>query len=1193
MAKKLELVIAGDAKGALKALRDVETGGGKLSRSLRSIGSIGAGVTQQLNRAGGKIVGAVSTLFKRVVQVGAVAIGASIAGGIGRLLNIEDAQAKLRGLGHDTRVIDQVMTDALASVKGTAYGLDAAATSAAGAIASGVKPGQDLERTLKLVADTATIAGADFSEMGDLFNKVSAQNRVTLGRVNELSSRGVPILQMLAEHYGVTAEEASKMVSRGEVDFAAFRDALEKNIGGAALESGNTTRGAFANMRAAASRFGAALAGPVFGETRGFFVAVTGWIDGLTAKVGPLAEQVGDRLSGAFSALAAGGEAFRAAFEPIVATDGWAGWVGEAATATDGWAATIERGEPTFDRFVDLMGRLGRTTRDALDTLDTAMTRGGEVVQRVSGWIDDNHAAFERWRGALGPVLPILAAFAVAVTAVFKAIALVKLGAPIAIITALATAISYAWQNSERFRNVITGAMDAVRGAVERVRALFGGGSESLDGRLEKARGVADRVFALFREGGAVFEWWQALMARLEPRFEAIKASFTEIGAVLGPVVSWIGERLPGAFSALWSVAQPILRFIVGLIGDALAGAITGIVQVFQGVVGAIANILKAFKALFTGDWAGLWEAVKGIFTNVAGAIVGIIRTWLSVTILKVIGAPIRAIIGVFRGGWQTITGFFRTHTDQAAGIVSRFGEAIRVLFTRLKDRVVGIVRDWMDTIRLRIMYGQDAIRAIITRAWNTIRTGITNTLTTIRTTISNAWNTIRERVTTAVIQVEVIVRTVMARIRDAWSTAWNAVRTTISNVWEGIRGGASTAMDGLKRIIRGGVEAIGNIWNGVRNALAAPINWVIKNVINKFLGGVRGIASALTIKLDLPDVPQVPTFHEGGVVGAGGRMTGGPLRPGERMIKALDGEEVLTARDPRHRNNRNATDEGNPEIGGPLGWVGDRIKDAAGAVLAKAREVIANVARPAIEAALSLTDGMAGRFGFPGELVGGVARALGTKVLDWISGVDSEAEEHGGGSLGGRGWRALRAWLEKSGVPHVVTSTLRKGNPRSRHFTGAAADFSVAGHGNRGYRHPGLRRMFDAFLPVQHELSELILAGAPFNVRNGKRVPGYAWGVPGGPGNHWNHLHAATYDIGGMLKPGWTMAFNGTSRNERVMTGGQEDRLVRQLERIERVLDRLDRGGAGRGATEIHVHGVEDQHGAAQAVALKLRGTG
>lgn len=210
----------------------------------------------------------------------ATAIGAmTIGGGISRALNIEDAQAKLRGLGHDAKSVEDIMTSALDSVKGTAYGLDAAATLAATAVAAGVEPGQDLTKYLSLAADAATIAGTSLDEMGSIFGKVQTQQRAYTQELNMLADRGIPIYQWLQEELGKTQEELRDMVAKGELDSETYFKAIQKNIGGAALESGKTTRGAYQNLLAAMSRIGARIVqGPIDGIRNGFG-SLTQWID--------------------------------------------------------------------------------------------------------------------------------------------------------------------------------------------------------------------------------------------------------------------------------------------------------------------------------------------------------------------------------------------------------------------------------------------------------------------------------------------------------------------------------------------------------------------------------------------------------------------------------------------------------------------------------------------------------------------------------------------------------------------------------------------------------------------------------------------------------------------------------------------------------------------------------------------------
>lgn len=274
----------GLAKGIKEALEQSEKSAPK------SGNAIGQGLTAGINK----------TLKAGVIGVGVAAGGVlagSIAKGLGRLTGIDNAKAKLSGLGHEAKSVSGIMDDALASVKGTAFGLEDAATIAASGVAAGIKPGEDLQRTLKLTADAATIAGTDLSSMGSIINKVATSDMMQMDVANQLMDAGIPILQMVAEEMGVTADEARKMASDGEVSFETFQNALDTGLGGAALKSGETVQGAFANMGAAMGRFGAKLAEPVFNAAPAVFGAVGDAFDTLGEKLEPLIEDFAEWLA--------------------------------------------------------------------------------------------------------------------------------------------------------------------------------------------------------------------------------------------------------------------------------------------------------------------------------------------------------------------------------------------------------------------------------------------------------------------------------------------------------------------------------------------------------------------------------------------------------------------------------------------------------------------------------------------------------------------------------------------------------------------------------------------------------------------------------------------------------------------------------------------------------------------------------
>ena len=265
------------------------TGGTRLSDML-------TGVTKSAVTGFGKIgrvgLGAVATIGGGITALAA-------KGGFARALNIENAQAKLKGLGHSAETIGEIMANANLAVKGTAYGLDEAASVAAAAVASGIKPGEQLTQVLKTVGDTAQIAGMGFSDAGAIFTSVMARGKLQGDDMLQLTSRGVPVLQALSDQLGVSTQDVSEMVSKGEVDFQTFATALDKYLGGSALAAGETFSGAMANVRAALSRVGQKAATPALNALRDTFNVLTPAIDKVNTALEPVADKLGTKLSNA------------------------------------------------------------------------------------------------------------------------------------------------------------------------------------------------------------------------------------------------------------------------------------------------------------------------------------------------------------------------------------------------------------------------------------------------------------------------------------------------------------------------------------------------------------------------------------------------------------------------------------------------------------------------------------------------------------------------------------------------------------------------------------------------------------------------------------------------------------------------------------------------------------------------------
>lgn len=280
----LSVKITGDASDFQKAVSAAEK---TLSSFDKKVGSIGKAVSN----IGSKLTKYITTPATAATST---LVGLTLVKGFDRLKGIDEARAKLKGLGHDAESIEEIMNSALTSVKGTAYGLDEAATTAASAVAAGIKPGKELTRYLSLTADAAAIAGSSMSEMGAIVNKVQTSQRAYTEEINMLADRGIPIYQWLADEAGISANAVRDMASDGEISSEMFLNAIEKNIGGAAKIMGESSfTAAVANINASLSRIGANFldAGEQGG---GFFSQVKPLLAELNEELGLVEDKAAD-----------------------------------------------------------------------------------------------------------------------------------------------------------------------------------------------------------------------------------------------------------------------------------------------------------------------------------------------------------------------------------------------------------------------------------------------------------------------------------------------------------------------------------------------------------------------------------------------------------------------------------------------------------------------------------------------------------------------------------------------------------------------------------------------------------------------------------------------------------------------------------------------------------------------------------
>lgn len=215
-----------------------------------------------------------------------------IEGGKRRSQNISNAKFQLEGLGV---AWDDISADINYGVKDTAYGLDEAAKAAAQMVASmdlsngyTKQMSEEMKVNLRAISGVAAMTNSSYTEIADVFTTVSSNGKLMTMQLRQLAARGLNASAVLAKALHTTEEEVNSMVSKGQISFRQFADAMDEAFGEHAKEANKTFQGAMSNIKAALGRIGAKFADPVYEALRRIFNGFIPVVDNINKALEPI-----------------------------------------------------------------------------------------------------------------------------------------------------------------------------------------------------------------------------------------------------------------------------------------------------------------------------------------------------------------------------------------------------------------------------------------------------------------------------------------------------------------------------------------------------------------------------------------------------------------------------------------------------------------------------------------------------------------------------------------------------------------------------------------------------------------------------------------------------------------------------------------------------------------------------------------
>lgn len=431
---KTESILAGNGTGGFATtahtMQSVSETMGKVSSTTGKWSSSLANVSSKL-----------SGINRAILGVSTAAAAIFLRAGWNRMEKMDTARTKMKAIGMSAEDTASAMESANKAVLGTSYGLDAAANAAAQASAAGVKQGREMDQWLQAISDSAAVAGVDFEEMGDIFTKVATNGKATNRELQQLSKRGIPIYQYLADQLGVTTDEVFNMARRGEIDMASFRKSITTHINGAAKELGSSTiTGAIELVKSAVARVGEAFIGSsddassFAGQIHDVLLDLRATIDNLKPAAKELGANFGKTFKVIYTYLKTGtyyGDSLNGSFKTIAGTfkvliDTVKG-VARVFSAMPEWAkkATILTGVLGAPLTKAASGAFG-----AISSLTGALSRGSEALAKwaankaAKATVDGVGSAASRASGKIASAVGALSKMALPIAGIVAAVAL-------------------------------------------------------------------------------------------------------------------------------------------------------------------------------------------------------------------------------------------------------------------------------------------------------------------------------------------------------------------------------------------------------------------------------------------------------------------------------------------------------------------------------------------------------------------------------------------------------------------------------------------------------------------------------------------------------------------------------------------------------------------------------------------------
>lgn len=458
------------------------------------------------------------------------------------------------------------------------------------------------DKALSQIKMYGNLAGGDGEALKGItrtMGQIKGVGRLQGDEMNELANHGILGLQdKIASMKGVSVATFNKMKEAGKISFDDVQKALESMTGKGGKYFGYLDR----------------MAGTTFGRMQKFIGTIQDKFASLSVANLPGLNDILDWMNKFVDNFKPAGDAimkFGKSFAPLFdAVRQILVAFGILPATGDGVIRTIDTIANVFNKLAGVVGFVGSVFNNLVTGI-RMLPFGDLIVSLLSVW-----AVAQKWGG----VKAIFESIGVA----WKGLNLAFLATPIGMIivgvVALTAALTYAWQNSEKFREVVVRSWEGIKAVWASISETFMTIWDSVVFWWTKISQFIEGSWLAIKD--FVVKKFYEMYEPVRPYVDAIVRAFNYVKETVGGVWDWIGDKIQSVFEKVANFLKPfsaVFKQLLPSVGMGLGaglGVVTGLYDKFQAGYNSKEANKVALGVKNKRSYAGMLDKMDGFNMN-------------------------------------------------------------------------------------------------------------------------------------------------------------------------------------------------------------------------------------------------------------------------------------------------------------------------------------------------------------------------------------------------------------------------------------------------------------------------------------------------------------------------------------------------------------------------------------------------